>query len=147
MKKILQLITTIQFGQHLTPGNTGEVLYLKVNHIDEQGMLAPKNEIETRLNYKKVNPNLLLKDGDILLAGKGFRNIAWYYQEEIGPAIASSVFFIIRVTAPEVLPKYLTLFLNMPRQQAILQMLGAGTSFIPSIRKLSYSTWKSQFLR
>jgi restriction endonuclease S subunit len=86
------------------------------------------------LSIDKKNESHILKDGDILFVGKGMRNFAWTYRKEYGLAIASSIFYVIRVYETSILPDYLTVLFNSSFYQNIFQQLGAGSS-IPSIRK------------
>lgn len=76
----------------------------------------------------------LLEKGDILFVGKGTRNFAWKYEEEIGKAIASSVFFVIKPKRELVNADYLVTIFNSFKYQSVFQSLGAGSS-TPSIRK------------
>ncbi|MCB0837774.1 MAG: restriction endonuclease subunit S [Bacteroidetes bacterium] len=131
MKK-LSHITNISFGFYHKSAENGDIPYLQVSQFDERGMLNGQFE-----SFLPANPQIeknLLKDGDILLAGKGFRNFAWEYKQKLGPMIASSIFFVIKPDFSRVHPGYLTVFLNLPVTQARFQILGAGSS-IPSIRK------------
>jgi restriction endonuclease S subunit len=132
MKIALKLLTTIQFGNYYQPVTDGKVAYLQAKHFNEQGKF--NGEVDSYIQPKQLNKSHLLKKGDILFAGKGFRNFAWCYHESDGPAIASSIFFIIRVTSPDILPEYISTIFNLPANQTHFQRLGAGSS-IPSIRK------------
>lgn len=63
---------------------------------------------------------------------KGFRNVAIVYSEYMGPAVASSSFFVIRVNSQQALPGYVAWFINHPNSQKILKAKAKGTS-LPSI--------------
>jgi len=56
------------------------------------------------------------------------------YTSDIGEAVASSIFFVIRPNKDEVYPEFLTTLFNTPKYQTYFQLLGAGSS-ITSIRK------------
>lgn len=90
------------------------------------------NEEFVTLN-EKTEP-YLLKDGDVLFVGKGSRLFSWCYREEIGPAIASSIFFILRPDQKLVYPEYLATILNASQSRAVFQQIGGGTNIF-SIRK------------
>jgi restriction endonuclease S subunit len=132
MKAALKLLTTIQFGNYYQPVTDGKVAYLQAKHFNELGKF--NGEVDSYIQPQQLNKSHQLREGDILFAGKGFRNFAWCYHESDGPAVASSIFFIIRVTSPEILPEYITTIFNLPANQSHFQRLGAGSS-IPSIRK------------
>ncbi|MFN6944437.1 MAG: restriction endonuclease subunit S [Cytophagaceae bacterium] len=129
---VLGEISKIQFGLYDKPGDAGNTAYLQAKHFDEYGRkILP---IDTFLNIDTKNEGHLLNEGDIILAGKGFRNFAWTYRDNMGPAIASSMFFVIKPYINVVLPEFLTTLFNSTQTQAYFQTLGAGSS-IPSIRK------------
>jgi restriction endonuclease S subunit len=132
MKVKLGDIAQLQFGLYTKPSDEGSAVYLQAKHFDDGGNQT--EQIDTFVQIDQKNASHLLQDGDILLVGKGMRNFAWTYDESYGPAIASSIFFVIKVDQSRVIPEFLTTIFNMPQTQAYFQVLGAGSS-IPSIRK------------
>lgn len=76
----------------------------------------------------------LLKKGDVLFAAKGSKNFAAWYDNDKIPAVASTSFFVIRLIDQNVLPGYLTWFLNHPDTQILLKGQARGSS-IASISK------------
>lgn len=126
-------ITTIQFGYYDTPSEEEGLHYLQARHFDEDGEFTLFDT--SYIPFDDKSRKHILQSGDILLAGKGYRLFAWQYNGQISPAVASTLFFVIKIADPQrVLPQYLTTFLNLPQTQTYLRQLGAGTS-IPSIRK------------
>lgn len=125
-------IAQIQFGLYRKPVEDGNTLYLQAKHFDDLGNQTEK--LETYIQVEDKNESHLLRDGDIIIAGKGLRNFAWTYHDKYGPAAASSLFFVLKVDRTRVIPEYLTTLFNMPQTQAYFHTLGAGSS-IPSIRK------------
>jgi len=125
-------IATLQFGLYSKPDSNAEAAYLQAKHFDDWGNL--NEPIDTFVPINSKTKSHLLEDGDILLVGKGMRNFAWTYYKAFGPAIASSIFFVIKADRSRVIPDFLTTLFNMPQTQAYFQTLGAGSS-IPSIRK------------
>lgn len=132
MKKKLGDVAQLQFGVYEKPGIKGNAAYLQAKHFDDGGKL--KVPVDSFLKVSKKNENHLLEGGDVLFVGKGFRNFAWTYSPAFGPAVASSIFFVLKPDKAQVLPEFLTALLNAPQTQAYMQSLGAGSS-IPSIRK------------
>lgn len=125
-------IAQLKFGLHSKPSDEGDAVYLQAKQFDDWGNQAAN--FDTFIETNQKNKAHLLEDGDILLAGKGMRNFAWTYDKSFGPAVASSIFFVIKVDRLKVFPEFLTTFFNMPQTQENFQSLGAGSS-IPSIRK------------
>jgi restriction endonuclease S subunit len=123
----LKNIASIQFGVYDKPEPIGDVLYLQGSNFNSA---FPK----TFVSKDKVSPNHLLKDGDILIAAKGFRNTAIRYSASLGPAVASSMFFVLKPDTSKVIPDYVTLFLNDMKTQNLLRSL-SGTTTVPTISK------------
>lgn len=132
MKVKLSDIAQLQFGFYSKPSDEGNAVYLHAKHFDDEGNLT--EPIDTFIQLNPKNRYHLLQDGDILLVGKGLRNFAWTYNKAFGSAIASSIFFVIKVDRSKVIPEFLTTLFNMPQTQNYFQTLGAGSS-MPSIRK------------
>jgi len=139
MKVKIGTISQIQFGLYAKPSEYGNVAYLQAKHFDDWGKQTYAVDTFVQKNHK--NKVHLLQDGDILLAGKGMRNFAWTYHHDFGPAMASSLFFVLKTNRARVLPDFLTTLFNMPQTQAHFQVLGAGSS-IPSIRKSELEAFK-----
>jgi restriction endonuclease S subunit len=132
MSSFIRDIAALQFGLYKKPSEKGAVRYFQAKDFDNSGTWNGKTD--TWLNPTENTQKHILEDGDILFAGKGFRNSAWAYTEDIGPSIASSMFFVIRPVRQKVLPEYLSTVLNSEKYQSFFQTLSMGSS-IPSIRK------------
>jgi len=131
LKKLGEL-AEIRFGIHAAPFQQGKAEYLQVRQFNERGI-----KVSNSLDYidiDKKNESHLLQDGDVLFVGKGSRIFSWCYRQKDKPAIASSIFFVLRLNANLVLPEYLTAILNAPQSRAAFQLIGAGTNIL-SIRK------------
>lgn len=132
MKTTLKDITTIQTGVFVKPIQSGEIAYLQAKHFDENGELV--GDLYPDLKVDSKIEKHLLKKGDVLFAAKGTKNFAAWYKNDNLPAVASTSFFVIRLQAPNVLPGYLTWFLNHRDTQLLLKGQARGTS-IASISK------------
>ncbi|MDR0802763.1 restriction endonuclease subunit S [Fluviicola sp.] len=125
-------ITSIQTGVFAKPADTGDIVYLQAKHFDENGQLAAK--LHADLSTSGISNKHILKYGDILFAAKGTKNFATAYEKHNLPAVASTSFFVLRLTDKNVLPEYLAWFLNHPNTLTLLKAQAIGTS-IPSISK------------
>ncbi|MNP98406.1 Type I restriction modification DNA specificity domain protein [compost metagenome] len=132
MEVKLKEIANIQFGYYGQPNKNGAIPYLQAKHFNEFGQYMGENDTFLEEDPKSIAN--LLQNEDILFAAKGFRFFATLYKEELGKAVASSIFFIIRVNKNKILPAYLVSILNLPKNLLHFQQSGAGSS-IPSIRK------------
>ena len=132
LKTKLKHIASIQTGVFAKPSPVGEIVYLQAKYFDENGELAetlyPDLEAKSRIEKH------LLKKGDVLFAAKGTKNFAAWYENDEMPAVASTSFFVIRLNDQNVLPGYLTWFLNHPGTQSLLKGQARGSS-IASISK------------
>lgn len=135
----LKDISDIKFGFHDIPKEKGEAIYLQARNFNQFGRLT--NELISYINIHQKNQGYILKDGDILLAGKGTRNFGWCYRKDLGVALASSIFFVIRPNQEFILPEYLAAVFNLPQSQSHFQQLGAGSS-MQSIRKNELAEFK-----
>ncbi len=132
MKTLIKDISTIQTGLFAKPTGIGEVVYLQSRHYDESGQLL--NTLHPDLGADGISEKHLLRDGDVLFAAKGNKNFATVYEFHNLPAVASTSFFVVRITNKKVLPEYLAWFLNSHATQTIVKGQAIGTS-IPSISK------------
>lgn len=133
MKTDLNSITSLQSGIYANPGRDGQVIYLQARHFDLDGRFDPGFKPDLPLEGKIQKH--LLKPNDILFAVKGHRNFAVKYSLDIGPAVASSVFTVIRIRHPDqVIPEYLIWYLNQPQSQAYFQAQSQWST-LPSLNQ------------
>ena len=132
MKTLIKDITIIQTGLFAKPKGDGDLVYLQARHFDENGML--NNALYTDLSANGIADKHILRHGDVLFAAKGTKNFATIYEGHNPPAVASTSFFVIRITNNKVLPEYFAWFLNTFAIQTLLKGQALGTA-IPSISK------------
>lgn len=132
MKTLIKNITNIQTGLFAKPSGKGEVVFLQSRHFDEYGQLL--TTLHPDLMAEGISEKHFLRPGDVLFAAKGTKNFAAVYEHHNEPAVASTSFFVIRLTNKNVLPEYLAWFLNSSIAQTLLKGQALGTS-IPSISK------------
>lgn len=124
-------IAHIRFGLPKTSSKSGDVAYLQARHFDDQGRLH--SEIDEFVEFDPKMKSHLLQEGDVLFTGKGNRLFACTYRDTKTPAIASSMFFVIRPNTNIINPEYLAVILNMPQSKNAFLKLGNGTNIF-SIR-------------
>ncbi len=132
MKKNLKDIATIQTGLFAKPMAEGNIVYLQAKHFDENGMLL--STLYPDLMSEGISNKHLLRNDDVLFAAKGSKNFAAVFEAHNAPSVASTSFFVFRITDKMILPQFLVWYLNHPTAQEILKRTARGTS-IPSIRK------------
>lgn len=126
MKTLLKDISSIQTGLFAKTAAVGDIVYLQAKHFNEDGYL--KYTLDPDLKATPANEKHLLQTSDILFAAKGNKNFASLYEIHNQPCIASTSFFVIRITNSVIIPEYLVWFLNHPETQKILKAKAIGTS-------------------
>ncbi|WP_421808692.1 restriction endonuclease subunit S [Flagellimonas sp.] len=132
MKKRLGDIAEIRFGPYLKAQDSGQCKYLKASHFNKQAKLTKFEH--SFVDFDGKSERELLRSNDLILAGKGQRNFAWAYEEDKGPCVASSLFFVITPYDKNLDSAYLALYLNSERLQHKLRLISGGLT-IPSISK------------
>jgi restriction endonuclease S subunit len=122
----LNEISNIQTGVYAKPAHHGDAIYLQSRHINESGKIDLN--LQPDINLDNRIAKFILNSGDILFSAKGNKNTAVVYDQKLGPAVASSTFFVIRLTRQSVLPDYVSWFLNHPRAQKLLKAQAKGAS-------------------
>lgn len=133
MQKTLQNIATIHTGIFAPTVQEGKIVYLQAKHFDENGVL--EKELYPDLLSTETTKKHLLQPGDVLFAAKGNKNFAAVYESHNPPAVASTTFFVIRLTNKNILSQYIAWILNNPSTQTFLKQNAIGTS-IASISKI-----------
>lgn len=130
MEAELKHIANIQSGIYAKPELDGEVYYIQARHFNRvhQFNTAVKPDLRADAKIEKH----FLQMGDILVAAKGYDHFAVEYEGIIKPAVASSMFIVIRLQEKNILPAFLSWFINLHQTQKILLDSAKGTS-LPSI--------------
>ena len=92
-----------------------------------------KYPLHNDLKMTNINSRHLLRDGDILFAAKGAKNFAALYNSENKLAVASTSFFVIRLTdaiRTKLLPEFLVWFINNPPSLKLLKDQAIGTAIV-----------------
>lgn len=119
MKLPLSNIAKIDSGKSFrnriddNPNGNCLVIQMKDVSYDNQTISGTPQTI----SIDRVSPGQLLEKGDILFTAKGNNNIAIEYNLD-QPAVAVSLFFVIKPNRNIVNPQFLTWYLNSPTSQA-----------------------------
>lgn len=116
----------------------GEVYCLQGRDFNDYKQLSGAIEptVLKNANIKKH----FLNYGDVLVAAKGSDYFAFTYKNEVTPAVASSMFMVLRnIDTSKVVPDFVTWFINHPNTQSYLSAAAKGTS-IQSINKKTIET-------
>lgn len=129
MKYITNNIAEIKAGflfkTGLTPDKKGNVSVIQLRDIDGEGNLNTENLI------KVLQPNYTGDDcvqkGDILFKAKTNHPVAAWVAEELKDTLVTAHYFIIRLKTTNVLPAYLSWYLNQKPAQMYFDKHAGGT--------------------
>lgn len=125
-------IVRIQSGVYQKELPEGDAIYLQIK--DFNNLKLSDNQLKRTVIVTENLSKHLLHKGDLLFAAKGTSNFCVNYPPEIGIAVASSAFFVIRVIDKNTLPDFIAWFLNLPETLNKLSAQAVGST-IPSITK------------
>jgi restriction endonuclease S subunit len=138
LKTLLENIAKLQSGLYAQPDIQADTLYLQGVHFDQFGEF--NRDVKPQLKLDDKIERHLLQHNDILFAAKGLNNFAVVYHTDLGKAVASSSFIIVRLNhnyRQQVQPNYLAWYLtNNPGVKLFHKQLGTTIPSI-SIEKLS----------
>lgn len=121
MKRCLLDIAKIDSGKsfrhRIDDDPNGNCLVIQMKDVSYENQTIDGSPQSISLD--DVNPEQLLDKGDILFMAKGNNNFAIEYNLD-QPAVAVSLFFVIKPNRNLVNPQYLTWYLNSPSAQAYL---------------------------
>jgi restriction endonuclease S subunit len=129
-KKVrLQAIAELSSGIYLKGSPAGKVAYLQVKDL----LMTSPETTATRVEYISKLENYMLRNGDLLFAGKGTTYLCKVFDLNI-PAVLSTTLYSIRLRSNLISPEYLCWYLNHPSVVAAIKTAQAGTG-TPLIHK------------
>ena len=133
LKSLNELTVRVKYGPHFKTYPSGTARYLKGQHIGEAGEIREGEDSYARLTEAELAAHRLRPD-QVIVVGKGHRNVAWAYRPAVGPVVASSSFYVLTLRPEAVLPAYCALVLNSASCGRALKRMAKGTS-VPVVPK------------
>lgn len=93
-----------------------------------------RNDLEPNVLYRDSISRNFLQSNEILFNAKGNRFFAYLFRDEYENAIASAVFLVLTIVDENIIPSYLTWYLNHPETLKIFNSKKTSQT-IPSITK------------
>src|SRR6218665_2573447 len=125
----LHNLAIVNSGVYAKPEPNGEVHYIQARDITEDHELVEGLKPELAADGK-INKHFL-QNGDLLIAAKGRDHYAIEYKGYPNPAVASTIFIVVRIKdKSNLLPSFLQWYLNLPPIQKCLAG-GAQGSVVP----------------
>ncbi len=131
LKEIATIFTGQTFRSKVENNPEGKVWVIQMKDLNED--YTTLSGIPHAVNFNEISNNQLLQPGDVLFLARGNNNSAFEYNFN-HPAVVVSLFFVIRLETSDVLPGYLTWFLNSQITQRYLITAREGAS-VSSIKK------------
>ncbi len=137
MKEEVNAVVETMSGIQGKPTENLEALKYKVLKLKDVSRDTGINYEEVEeVRYDKVMPKYLLRKGDILFKAKSGDNIAAIVDRDVENLVATSHFIIMRIKEEykdEILPEYLTMYLNSEYAQEYFKARSEG-SVLPIIK-------------
>ncbi|MEY3500002.1 MAG: hypothetical protein RL308_1671 [Bacteroidota bacterium] len=129
----LNHLSTINSGFYSSTIKEGDVYYLQARDFNEERKIV--QNLKPTLSYTKNIEKHFLNEGDVLIVAKGASFLSVVFDASYSPAVASTVFLVIRIRDKrKLLPQFLSWYINLPKTQLELLMKGEGTK-MPTISK------------
>lgn len=137
IKDIANVITGYTFRGAVKPENNGNVFVFQAKDLVRGKLVTDINSL-TRIIHEVKEYSGYLKKNDVLLVARGMKSGAFRSTVFISNAqnvIPSSSVHIIRVTVPNVLPEYISQYLNSSKGQDDLSEIVSGSYIGAILRK------------
>lgn len=129
----LSQLSNISSGLNQKRHPQGTVYYLQARDFVDNDKLD-KLLKPSIVNYPKLETHYLLK-GNVLVLAKGHHGFnAFVYNNDKSPAVASSIFLVLKEINSSVLPEYLMWYINLSSTQNQLMNYARGSA-LPAINK------------
>jgi restriction endonuclease S subunit len=123
---IAEIQTGYQFRKKIEPDPTGNYRVVQIRDFDENLVLQKKNLLQVKLD--KPAQSFLVSKSDILFLSRGHKNWATAIVDDLQETIAVGHFFILRLKNSDIIPEYLTWYLNQaPAQEYLYKNARRGT--------------------
>jgi len=134
----LKKLAKIQSGYinrgKIDPRDDGTCLLLQAKDVDAD-YLSYRTDALVRFTPKLSGKDSFLKAGDILFMSRGARNFSVLIDKLPDSVLAAACFFVVRISNFEILPEYLSWYLNqLPVEEYLKRFSGRGVH-MPAVRR------------
>lgn len=129
LKYIATIIAGYTFRGAITPDKNGGLLVLQARDLVRDAFVTDAS-ILTPIAFEPTGYANRLKKDDVLVIARGMKAGAFrstVFKSDASNVIASSSVHIIRITTPEVLPEYVSYYLNSKNGQYSLSQIVTGS--------------------
>lgn len=137
LKDIAQVITGYTFRGAINPDNNGNAFVFQAKDLVREVLVTTTDSL-TRIVHEVKEYSGYLKKNDVLLIARGMKSGAFrstVFLADAQNVISSSSVHIIRITALNVLPEYISQYLNSKNGQDTLSEIVSGSYIGAILRK------------
>ena len=133
-KNLLKAIADIRVGYQANTGiqekTQGTHRLIQSKNFDSFHHLRPKGLISFSPDRKPETYSI--HKGDILFQARGMEHFSYYIKKDLKDTIAAGSFYVISIKNKNLLPEYLSWWINQPKTQSYFQSQSQGSlmSFI-----------------
>jgi restriction endonuclease S subunit len=129
IKDIAEVVTGYTFRGAIKADNGGNTLVFQAKDL-VRGTPFTAVDALTKISHDGRTDASYLRKNDVLLVARGMKSGAFrstVFASEVSNVIASSSIHIMRVTAPDVMPEYVSHFMNSKEgQDALIQIISGS---------------------
>jgi hypothetical protein len=118
----------------IDPRDDGTSLLLQAKDVDADN-LSYRTDALVRFTPKLTGKDWFLKSGDILFMARGARNFSVMVDKLPEGVLAAACFFVVRISNFEILPEYLSWYLNQSFVEEYLQRFSGRGVHMPVVRR------------
>jgi restriction endonuclease S subunit len=125
LKEIVEIKSGFLFKNAVSAFKKGDTVVVQLKDVSARGELALSGLEKVNLS---LNDSIVqIRIGDVLFKAKTNHPVAVVIREDLGVAVATAHYFVLRIVDQRVSPGYLAWFLNQKPAQAYFDKHGAGT--------------------
>jgi len=135
LKKIAKIQSGYISRGRIVPRKDGTCLLMQAKDVSA-GHLSYRADALVRFMPTLSGKDWFLKTGDILFMARGARNFSVLIDKLPDSVLAAACFFVVRISNSEILPEYLSWYLNqLPVEEYLKRFSGRGVH-MPVIKRV-----------
>ncbi len=126
LNNFAEILPGYSFRIAIEPSKNGNISVIQAKDISSDEFVSELTPL-TRISLDSPKTSARVCRNDVLLVSRGAAvHKATVFKSKADDVIASSSLFVIRVSSPDIIPEYLSLFLNSPDGQNQLSQMTTG---------------------